>query len=668
MAAAAKVTIAGVSVAAIVFQAWLGARGWPLLFPLVIVSMPAGFLLCRRWPAIAWAGVALPVAVLPVIFFATTGAFFNEYHGLWFGFILGVVCAASPVTRWAIHGWMKIPLASWALGIALTLPVVLWREADFSWSTFSQYYHASNSGAGGPAPIVAIFIIEIALMQMLGVLLFDAFFALSPTLDERRFRRLVIWPFAVSVLAGSAIALYQGLVDVYWWNGHLWPGANRAGGGLVDGDAFGALAGFWSIAIFAAADTPAATAAACVIAVFCLGALWATGSRMALLAALIGYGSTMLASFRLRSWRNRVMVLGSAVVLAAVVSAIGLSMPTTGPIGRIKKSLPDPSWKAVTAFAKNELFDRGAPFGTVSVELIATYPVAGVGVGCFEHLFPDYAYRIDQFRRPVENAQSWYRHQLAELGVLGSAGWLVWFAAFGWWVLRTRAEGRAGLRLAAIRGALIAIAVVSIVSMPTRNPASGITFWPMAFWFVAIAGPAAWSRVSAEWNASRLSIAWTATWMIAISAAGVTAWQARQDLRPPFRALLADWRYERGVYPVEHDAGGDFWWTSQESVLTRETKSGYLKLDMWLGHPDIAARPVRVRLWVRERLVDDVEVSSGEHIVRYVWIPDGTKNLMISTKVSRTWDPGYGTPHPLGLAMRDWTYVSEPPPGSVVLK
>jgi hypothetical protein len=66
-----------------------------------------------------------------------------------------------------------------------------------------------------------------------------------------------------------------------------------------------------------------------------------------------------------------------------------------------------------------------------------------------------------------DNAQNWYRHQVAEFGLVGSLPWLVWVLTFGWFVLRPRA-GEPPIAWTA-RGALIGFAFISLVGMPAQE-------------------------------------------------------------------------------------------------------------------------------------------------------------------------------------------------------
>ena len=87
-----------------------------------------------------------------------------------------------------------------------------------------------------------------------------------------------------------------------------------------------------------------------------------------------------------------------------------------------------------------------------------------------------------------DNAQNWYRHQLVENGLIGSVGWILWVVLFGWFVMSARAPQPTRFAATIVKGMLVALAVVSLVGMPTQNVAVTITLWTLAFWYLALVG------------------------------------------------------------------------------------------------------------------------------------------------------------------------------------
>ncbi len=207
---------------------------------------------------------------------------------------------------------------------------------------------------------------------------------------------------------------------------------------------------------------------------------------------------------------------------------------TDSPLSRAVSSLPSPTVASIEDFARDSLWNRGAPYGTVSVQMVSQSPVAGIGIGTFHTLFPDYAFLLRQ-RASGDNAQSWYRHQLAELGVVGSLGWIVWGLSFGWLLVRGRARRGATAEASLVRGALAAVALVSAVSMPTQQFANSFTVIVFVFWYFLLVDDGSLDvspRGSAVRSAGRAAVCVLV--LLHVAASVYVGWTT---FRPPLRAL-----------------------------------------------------------------------------------------------------------------------------------
>ena len=79
------------------------------------------------------------------------------------------------------------------------------------------------------------------------------------------------------------------------------------------------------------------------------------------------------------------------------------------------------------------LWTRGG-YGTVATRMVRDYPLTGVGIGSFNWMAPDYWRTLANDRLPFDNAQNWWRHQLAELGLVASLPVIVWSSLIAWLV------------------------------------------------------------------------------------------------------------------------------------------------------------------------------------------------------------------------------------------
>src|SRR5262249_47699020 len=98
-----------------------------------------------------------------------------------------------------------------------------------------------------------------------------------------------------------------------------------------------------------------------------------------------------------------------------------------------------------------------------------------------------YSSRLLNYMLPEDNAQNWLRHQLAELGVLGVLGWVVWGASL-LWLLLTGRERSNTVTTAVVRASLIAFGVISLVGVPWLSVTATIKFGNLSFWLMGDVG------------------------------------------------------------------------------------------------------------------------------------------------------------------------------------
>jgi hypothetical protein len=306
-------------------------------------------------------------------------------------------------------------------------------------------------------------------------------------------------------------------------------------------------------------------------------------------------------------------------------------------------------------------------------------------VGAFHGLVSHYYFLLTGGGYLVpDNAQNWYRHQLVEYGLIGSLGWILWVVLFGWFVLSTRAPQPARFAATTVKGMLVALAVVSLVGMPTQTAAVTVTLWTLAFWYVALVGvPAAAARGDgptpvrgaeppAGFGAVRTRT-WLAIWTIVALSVSGTAYTARYRLRVTQRAEAAGWHYQYGFYDDESDSAVR--WTAGKAVdvfeIAHRNEDRFLKLDIGAVAPDADQRPVEVKVWRDDDLVLRLRRRSDGLATRYVCVPRGRKMMMMQVEVSRTWRPsdyGRGTDQrEHGVAVGKWTFVYDPPKNAFVV-
>lgn len=670
--------------AALCLEASLGTRAWASLLPLTFVSTAAGFAIARWRPRAAWSVLLGTLYIAPLIYRIVLNRDDTAYTAVWMGGCFGAVLASGVVRGWKFPLRARGALAYWALAVALVWPIIVFRETDFWWPLMNVD-RIGNSGHGGPPAVIAVWIANVALTHLIGLLWFESATSQPAFAGEPAFMRNAVLPLAIGAGLGCALALYQGTVDVLWLTAHQWGAENRAAGSLLDGDAFGALAALWVLAFLAIASRARPVWGAAIAVVFApvaLGAVWATSSRIALLGAAAGVLFVVAASVSLLRTQGRVRARLTAVAVVALVLIAGFAgvlryASSQNPIARLRATIPNFTEPEVRRVLDKEVWNRGGPYGDVSLEMAQAFPVAGVGIGSFNHIFPDWAYADSLAhgshyatsigRYPFDNAQSWYRHQLAELGLVGSLGWIVWVVFFAGVLCWT--GGRNGTQPAAwlIKGALCVAALISLVAMPTQNFAVSLTVWVLTAWYLNLS-PAAASIV----GVGRETVTpWLLPRVLVAAGLGVFVWasvRVGQDrLRPPMRAVLSDWTYRYGVDATENPdgVGGEpyAWTTARRAVVVVPARPGqWVRVSISAGPPDVKGRPLHVRVSSGDREIADLAKFEGLPLTWYVRVRDREWGFMLQIDTDRTWSPGGADKRQLGLRVEQLVARWEQPP------
>lgn len=560
------------------------------------VAFAGMFLLARvAWQlaiAITLAGTFLAPALLGVGFDRSDAFARPDYHLLivWLAALSGTIFARADPQRWHLPLSWRAPVAAWALLMALTWPIVAAREIDFS-LTAARALHSTNPLLEATPRLSAAFVVIFALTQLLGILwvdfLFDKFAGRS-----REAGKWVLAPLLCSAAIAASVGVYQRFVDIDFLNAHIWSNMQRAGGLMLDANAFGTGVAFLAPASIAFAwwTSRGMTLALLVYAALAAG-MWAAGSRTALLVFSIGSGALAIAALRERGlWQPRIarLVLLAGItgfIIAAAV--VPRDYTSANPIARAFARVPRFEGEDMRRFGA-ELWNRFG-YGTAANQMMLDYPVSGVGVGAFYVVAPEFIYRETGRILASDNAQNWWRQQTAELGIVGAVPAL-WASFLVLQLCRPRARRDAPPAATALRGTVIGLGVASLLGVPTQSPAIMIAFGAVLFWLADISiGTTAERKVQ---NATSLVL----LTLVLIVTLGL-AWSARGDLRVPMRALRAGVPYSYGLTPPQEvSAFGEVRWMARHAVLVTPAKSHWLRITFWAPYSDIARQPVELTL------------------------------------------------------------------------
>ena len=319
------------------------------------------------------------------------------------------------------------------------------------------------------------------------------------------------------------------------------------------------------------------------------------------------------------------------------------------------------------AQTSNEWLWERYGYGPAAIEMIKEHPIEGVGPGMFHTLSHDFGTVTGYPELASDNAQAWWRHSLAELGVLGIIPLMVWCVVFGKELFAPGAAAEQRM----LRGVLIAFFIASLFGMPSQSMAIVITFWTFVFWFVlAKTG----QPISATATAGKQEV-WSKAVVIATIAllavhAGATTIDAFGELRPRERAQRFNWYYRYGYhtneengYDLEKDPGGNpigRRWTMKKSLAVIPVQGKVLKFVAWVDHPDRDRKPVHTQVWADSKLVYEGDLR-GTPLFMDIPATPGTTHMILETAVDRTFRPSdsggnSSDRRDLGLSIRDWVW------------
>jgi hypothetical protein len=638
---ASKLLVTAWAVVALLVECYYAAPGWnDLRWIGPAILLGTAFLAAKDSRAVVC--VAPVPYIFPALLWMTTGRYHVHHTTAWLAGVLGIVLPEAMTSGWQVPKPWRAALLTWAGVVCATAPIVVLRAVDFRWELLTRTRQPQEA-LGGLTYLTIGWILHVALVLVVGILWFDWLCAKR----EAFLRRWVIAPLAVSVLVLAAVSVYQMFVDNTVLNATVFGVMGRASGTVFDANVAGALGAMWigGWALLSRRSTGRWWIASVPVVMLWL-TVWASSSRTALASA------ALVSLFVIAQLASRLLSSGKAIVLTVFLTVVGTAtvahyaprVTVVGPIARLRAGIPAFTPAGLTALARS-LWDRDA-YGAAAHRIIAAFPLFGIGVGSFHDVAPQFG-----ATNSPDNAQNWPIHQVAELGFVGSLGWIVFVVSFAWWLFRVRSSDPPEAWCA--RGMLLSFALVSLVGMPGQDPAVALTFWTVAAWCVLMMEP---PRVTAPVPARSWAIA---ALVVALSAVG-TAWYAAGRLRTPVRIQHAEggWfeEYFYGFWEPESDASGEFRWARQEATAVFAAKGRVLDLSTSASDPDLASRPKHVKAWVDGRLVIDTQLTGDRPTVTMpVTLSAGERRVFIETWTDRSFTPPTPDTRDLALIVR-WRF------------
>ncbi len=287
--------------------------------------------------------------------------------------------------------------------------------------------------------------------------------------------------------------------------------------------------------------------------------------------------------------------------------------------------------------------------------MISDHPLQGVGIGAFHLMAPDYVFATSKRRVPADNAQNWFRHQLAELGLLGSVGWIWWCAILTAALLSRRTAPEWRISSLAAKYTIVGFGLASLLGMPSQSPALSLTVWTFTFWLL-LTNHVDRSRGDPVPDDRRWPLRAAAT--LAVAFAATTAYVGWRDLRPPSIAKRFNYLYEYGLYETMDPPAGRTE-TSAHAVAVMSAPTPALRLTVWVDHPDADEKPVDVDVWLDGRRVIHGRFGRGVPLSRVLPVPGNNQRFVLETRVDRTFRSPETGRNDVGLSVA-WEFEGRP--------
>jgi hypothetical protein len=419
----------------------------------------------------------------------------------------------------------------------------------------------------------------------------------------------------IGATLSSAVALYQGAVDLEFLSTPFWASAARTTGTMLDANAFGMCAAIAGPVAFSIIRERLGIWPAALVLIVNTAGVWMSGSRTAALCALAGSAAVVAATWKSHGGGARRRYALGAAATAALLLIVVFAAGAVGPARRLAE-LPD-----TPAAALREVLTRG-PYGTTALQILRDFPASGVGIGAYQLIAPDYWRRVADDVLPFDTAQNWWRHQAAELGIIGGLIPFIWSAVIAWTVATARAAPGVGL--------------ASITHMPTQTPLVLLWFLLLLGWFcVGLTEPV----TARPLLAASKPAAWIAAVALAVGYAAIQIGHAEGRLDVAERARRTSREYIVGTYPPELMPDATFFrWTRDRARLRMPGRAPWLVIRLWAHHPDVMSDPVRVAVSTPCGVIAEQVLKTRKPFSIWLRVPPESW-LDFSVDVSRTWRP-----------------------------
>jgi O-antigen ligase len=358
------------------------------------------------------------------------------------------------------------------------------------------------------------------------------------------------------------------------------------------------------------------------IALLIVAGMWISGSRMAIIAALVGLGVLAAMAGPLRAGKvPRWVVVSASICGVLVIVAIALGLD------------PRPSFASRSA---SRILSMRADFMITGLRMIASAPIFGVGVGRYFELSGQFMPQSIYWFYFHENAHNNFLQIGGELGLVGLAAF-VWLLAVA--AIRLARGVRADPRDRLLLGAVVALGAFVATWMTSHPMLVAEVAYP--FWMLLGAALAradgnvqqtvSRSNVAQPFRAANVMVA-----AITIALAVSVPFRANREM-----AAIDLGRFDFGFYDWEGDPER-FRWTSRRATFFVPLNARELHLRLRARHLGANTAPTEVSIAIGGRTFNRVVLADDNWVTVSMRLPlvvedDHFRRIDITTEP--TWSP-----------------------------
>jgi len=313
--------------------------------------------------------------------------------------------------------------------------------------------------------------------------------------------------------------------------------------------------------------------------------------------------------------------------------------------------------------------------------MVREFPLSGIGVGAFTCELPNYyiKYGTGPTRTSAINRESespmvlidssgnFYLQIASEMGLIALVMFLWIFVLIikkGLGVILKRSDGRQRFLAAGLISGILALFIMFFFGVHTLSFEIQIVFWLMVGLCYSIS-----EREEGKTQPNKLKVILVCVGVMVFAV--VHIWNSVNDL-----SLLSRTRKFRliqsfGLYQKEVSDGRQFRWTKKTAAMAIKMEKPVLLLPIHASHPDLAQRPLRLKIYTTQDLFKSKDLAADIVIRDKNWqtirleLPEKTgREFLLVFEVSRAWQPLkiLGTPDPrhLGVAIGEMSFEEDP--------